>query len=316
MIRTRICDILGIDYPVFQGGMAWVATGELAGAVSNAGGLGIIGAGNAPADIVRTEIRKVKSITDKPFGVNVMLLSPFVEEVIQTIIQERIPVITTGAGNPGKYISALKAVGCKVIPVVPSITLARRMERLGVDALIAEGTEAGGHIGELSTMVLVPQIVDVVQIPVIAAGGIADGRGLAASLSLGAVGVQIGTRFICAEECTAHPNYKHAVIQAGDRDAVVTGRSTGHPVRNLRNKLTRQMDEMEKRGVSLEELETIGRGALRMAVVEGNVAEGSVMAGQTAGMVSKIQPAADMIQEIVSDATKILTLLGSTEVYV
>lgn len=316
MIRTRICDILGIDYPVFQGGMAWVATGELAGAVSNAGGLGIIGAGNAPADVVRTEIRKVKSITDKPFGVNVMLLSPFVEEVMQAILQERVPVITTGAGNPGKYISALKGVGCKVIPVVPSITLARRMERLGVDALIAEGTEAGGHIGELSTMVLVPQIVDVVQIPVIAAGGVADGRGLAASLSLGAAGVQIGTRFICAEECTAHPNYKRAVMKAGDRDAVVTGRSTGHPVRNLRNKLTRQMDELEKRGASLEELEAIGRGALRMAVVEGNVEEGSVMAGQTAGMITKIQPAADIIQEIVNDASKILTKLGCNEVYV
>lgn len=316
MIRTKICDILGIEYPIIQGGMAWVATGELAGAVSNAGGLGIIGAGNAPADVVRTEIRKVKEITDKPFGVNVMLLSPFVDEVMEAIIQERVPVITTGAGNPGKYIASLKSINCKIIPVVPSISLAKRMERLGVDAVIAEGTEAGGHIGELSTMVLVPQVVDAVKIPVIAAGGIADGRGMVASLAFGAQGVQIGTRFICATECTAHMNYKQAVLKAGDRDAVVTGRSTGHPVRNLRNKLTRRMDELEKQGVSMEEFEHAGRGALRLAVVEGDVEHGSVMAGQTAGMIKKIQPCREIIHEIITEAREIMTRLNSVEIFV
>lgn len=306
MIKTSLCDILGIEYPVLQGGMAWVATGELAGAVSNAGGLGIIGAGNAPAEIVREEIRKVKQITTKPFGVNVMLLSPFVDEVMDVIIEERVPVITTGAGNPGKYITRLKAIGCKIIPVVPSVSLAKRMERLGVDAIIAEGTEAGGHIGELSTFVLIPQIADVVNIPVIAAGGIADGRGLVAALTLGAQGVQIGTRFICSDECTAHQRYKEAVLKAGDRDAVVTGRSTGHPVRNLRNKLTRKMSELESRGASVEELEEAGRGALRIAVVEGNIEEGSVMAGQTAGMIQKIQPVKEIIEEIMTEAQEIV----------
>ncbi|MCK4259031.1 MAG: enoyl-[acyl-carrier-protein] reductase FabK [Halanaerobiales bacterium] len=313
MICSRICDILGIKYPIIQGGMAWVATGELAGAVSNAGGLGIIGAGNAPANVVREEIRKVKRMTTKPFGVNIMLLSPFVEEVMEVIIDERVPVITTGAGNPGKYISRLKAVGCKIVPVVPSVSLARRMERLDVDALIAEGTEAGGHIGELSTMVLVPQIVDAVDIPVIAAGGIADGRGLVATLALGGEGVQIGTRFICADECIAHSNYKEALINARDRDAVVTGRSTGHPVRNLRNKLSRKMDELEKQGASIQEFEELGRGALRKAVVEGNVEEGSVMAGQTAGMIKEIQPVKEIIEEIIFEAKMIISDLGNIE---
>lgn len=316
MIRTRICDILGIEHPIIQGGMAWVATGELAGAVSNAGGLGIIGAGNAPADVVRAEIRKVKEITQKPFGVNVMLLSPFVDEVMEAIMQERVPVITTGAGNPGKYISGLKRIGCKIIPVIPSVSLARRMERLGVDAVIAEGTEAGGHIGELSTLVLVPQIVDAVKIPVIAAGGIADGRGLAAALALGAQGVQIGTRFICAAECTAHINYKQAVLRAKDRDAVVTGRSTGHPVRNLRNRLTRKLEEMENRRVPVEELESVGRGALRLSVVEGDVENGSVMAGQTAGMIKKIQPSQEIIQEIITEAREIMIRMGAVELFV
>ncbi len=321
MIQSRLCDILGVKYPIIQGGMAWVATGELAGAVSNAGGLGIIGAGNAPANIVREEIRKVKKLTKKPYGVNVMLLSPFVDEVMEVIIEERVPVITTGAGNPGKYISNLKAIGCKIIPVVPSVSLARRMERLEVDALIAEGTEAGGHIGELSTMVLVPQIVDAVNIPVIAAGGIADGRGMVSSFALGAEGVQIGTRFICSDECIAHPDYKNALINAGDRDAVVTGRSTGHPVRNLRNKLTRKMDELERQGASLEELEELGRGALRRAVLEGDIEQGSVMAGQTAGMIEEIQPVKEIIDEIIFEAKMILDSLkkikfdGFKEVY-
>ena len=316
MIHTRLCDILGIKFPIFQGGMAWVATGELAGAVSNAGGLGIIGAGNAPADVVRTEIRKVKEITKKPFGVNVMLLSPFVDEVMETILEEHVPVITTGAGNPGKYIASLKNIGCKIIPVVPSISLAKRMERLGADAVIAEGTEAGGHIGELSTMVLVPQIVDNVNIPVIAAGGIADGRGLAAALALGAQGVQIGTRFICTPECIAHPRYKEAILKAKDRDAVVTARSTGHPVRNLRNKLTRQMEELERSNASKEEFEKIGRGALRIAVIEGNITEGSVMAGQVAGMIKKIQPVAEIIDEIIRDANTTIANLSDVETFV
>lgn len=316
MIHTRLCDILGIEYPILQGGMAWVATGELAGAVSNAGGLGIIGAGNAPADVVRAEIRKVKQITRKPYGVNVMLLSPFVEDVMKVIVEERVPVITTGAGNPGKYIASLKSIGCKIIPVIPSISLAKRMEKLGVDAVVAEGTEAGGHIGELSTMVLVPQVVDNVSIPVIAAGGIADGRGLAAAMALGAEGVQIGTRFICSDECIAHPRYKEAILKAGDRDAIVTGRSTGHPVRNLRNRLTRKMDEMERRGASKEEFEHIGRGALRIAVVEGNIIEGSVMAGQTAGMIKNIQPVEKIIQEIISGARTTVNNLARVETYV
>ncbi len=311
MLQTRLCNILGIEYPIFQGGMAWVATGELAGAVSNSGGLGIIGAGNAPADVVKNEIRKVKQLTNKPFGVNVMLLSPFVDDVIQTIVDERVPVITTGAGNPGKYVSVLQSIGCKIIPVVPSVSLAKRMTRLGVDALIAEGTEAGGHIGELSTLVLVPQIVDAVEIPVIAAGGIFDGRGLVASLALGAEGVQIGTRFICTNECTAHDNYKQALIKAGDRDAVVTGRSTGHPVRNLRNKMTRIMDDLEKKGAALEEIEEVGRGALRAAVVEGKVDEGSVMAGQTAGMIKEIQSVKEVIDDIVNGAKQVRTSLST-----
>lgn len=305
MIRTNICKILGIEYPIFQGGMAWVATGELAGAVSNAGGLGIIGAGNAPGDFVRREIRKVKEITDKPFGVNVMLLSPYLDEIINIIIEERVPVITTGAGNPGKYITDLKNIGCKIIPVVPSVSLAKRMQRLGVDGVIAEGTEAGGHIGELSTFVLVPQIVDEIDLPVIAAGGIFDGRGLIASLALGAQAVQIGTRFICTEECTAHSRYKKALIAAGDRDAVVTGRTTGHPVRNLRNKLTRKMEEREKVGITKEEFEKLGRGALRRAVVEGDIETGSLMAGQTAGMIKKIQPVKEVIDEIINEANHI-----------
>ena len=316
MIRTNICKILGIKYPIFQGGMAWVATGELAGAVSNAGGLGIIGAGNAPGDFVRNEIRKVKKITSKPFGVNVMLLSPYVDEIIDIIIKERVAVITTGAGNPGKYITDLKNVGCKIIPVVPSASLAKRMQRLGVDGIIAEGTESGGHIGELSTFVLVPQIVDEVDVPVIAAGGIFDGRGLVASLALGAQAVQIGTRFICTEECTAHSRYKKALITAGDRDAVVTGRTTGHPVRNLRNKLTRKMEKREKDGISKEEFARLGKGALRRAVVEGDVESGSLMAGQTAGMIKKIQPVKEIIDEIIHEANHLITSFNSSKMYV
>lgn len=304
-IKTEVCKILNIEYPIFQGGMAWVATGELAAAVSSAGGLGIIGAGNAPAEIIKEEIAKVKDKTDKPFGVNIMLLSPFADDIVDLVIEERVPVVTTGAGNPGKYIDRLKEAGTKIFPVVPSVALARRMERLGVDGLIAEGNEAGGHIGELTTMTLIPQIVDEVNIPVIAAGGIADGRGLAAVLTLGAKGVQIGTRFVCAEECTAHENYKNAIIKAKDRDAVVTGRSTGHPVRNLKNSLTRKLDKLEREGASKEKIEELGTGRLRIAVKDGDIDEGSVMSGQIAGLVKDIKPAQEIIDTIIVEAEEV-----------
>lgn len=310
MLRTVLCDLLGIEYPILQGGMAWTSTGELAAAVSAAGGLGIIGSGNAPADWVRQEIRKVRERTDRPFGVNVMLMSPHVEEVMQVILEERVPVVTTGAGNPGKYIPALKERGTKVIPVIPSVALAQRMERAGADAVIAEGTESGGHVGELTTMVLVPQVVDAVSIPVIAAGGIGDGRGLVAALALGAVGVQMGTRFMVAEECTIHPRVKEAIIKAKDRDTVVTGRSTGHPVRCLKNKFARQFEEMEKQGVPVEELERFGTGKLKAAMVDGDIENGSVMMGQIAGLVKKIQPAAEIIAEIMQEAEQVLKRLG------
>jgi len=306
LIKTELCKLLDINHPIIQGGMAWIATGELAAAVSQAGGLGIIGAGNAPADVVRVEIQKVKKVTDKPFGVNVMLLSPYVDEVIKVVIEEEVPVVTTGAGNPGKYIDTLKEAGIKIIPVVPSVALAKRMARLGVDAIIAEGSEAGGHIGELTTMPLIPQIVRSVELPVIAAGGVADGYGLAAVLSLGAVGVQVGTRFICAEECVVHENYKKAILKARDRDAIVTARSTGHPVRNLKNRLTRQIEAMEQEGVSKEEIEKLGIGRLQRAVIDGDVDEGTVMAGQVAAMVSKIEPAEDIIVDIIEGAKEVM----------
>ncbi len=286
--------------------MAWVATGELAAAVSEAGGLGIIGAGNAPPAIVAQEIKKVRTLTNKPFGVNVMLLSPFAAEVMALILREEVPVVTTGAGNPGKYLPDLKKKGIKVIPVVSSVALAKRLEKQGVDALIAEGNEAGGHIGELTTMVLVPQIVDAVALPVIAAGGIADARGFAAALLLGAQGVQLGTRFVCAGECTAHENYKQAIIAAQDRDTVVTGRSTGHPVRVIRNKLTREYEAKEKEGASIKELEKLGEGKLAAAVIRGDTAHGSVMAGQAAGLVTKIATAASIIKELVEGAEMLL----------
>ncbi|MBE6023591.1 MAG: enoyl-[acyl-carrier-protein] reductase FabK [Cellulosilyticum sp.] len=293
-----ICELLNISYPIFQGGMAWVATHSIAAAVSNAGGLGIIAAGHAPADWVREEIRACKKKTDKPFGVNVMLLSPYVDEVMQVILEEKVAVVTTGAGNPGKYIEALKAAGVKVIPVVPSVALAKRMERCQVDAVIAEGCESGGHIGELTTMVLVPQVVDAVNIPVIAAGGIADGRGMAAAFMLGACGVQIGTRFLVAKECDIPESYKERVIKASDIDAVVTGRSTGHPVRCLRNQLTRALQKLEKAGASEEEFNKLGTGALRRAVIEGDMQNGSVLAGQIAGMITREQTTEEIIQEL------------------
>jgi enoyl-[acyl-carrier protein] reductase II len=302
MMNSRLCKLLNIDYPIIQGGMAWVATAELAAAVSNAGGLGIIAAGNAPADVIEKEIKKIKQFTDRPYGINVMLLSPFVEEIIDLVVRERVPVITTGAGNPGKYIEVLKSVNTKVIPVVPSVALAQRIERLGADAVIAEGTEAGGHIGELTTMVLVPQIVDAIKIPVIAAGGIADGRGMVASFALGAEGVQVGTRFVCSNECIVHEKYKNKILKAKDRDTIVTGRSTGHPVRVLRNKLTREFDRLEKAGASIEEIEKLGAGKLRLSVVEGDIENGSVMAGQSAGLIRNIKSCKDIIEDMVMEA--------------
>ena len=304
--RTELCQNLGIDYPIIQGGMAWVATGELAGAVSAAGGLGVIGAGNAPAGVVAEEIDKVRTITDKPFGVNVMLLSPFVEEIVDLVIREEVPVVTTGAGNPGKYISRFKEAGCQVVPVVSSVALARRMTRLDISAVIAEGGEAGGHVGKLNTMAMIPQIVDAVDVPVIAAGGIADGRGLLAALTLGAQGVQLGTRFVCCEECTACQEYKEAIIKARDRSTVVTGRSTGHPVRVLKNIFTREMKKMEEKGCDPEKIEKFGEDKLRQAVCEGKVDEGSVMAGQIAGLIEEILPAGEIIEGMIREARQLL----------
>lgn len=303
---NRICEILNVKYPIIQGGMAWVADSNLAAAVSNAGGFGIIGTGSATADIVKKEIDNCRRLTDRPFGVNVMLMSPNADEVIDLIIEEKPAGITTGAGNPAKYMDRLKEAGIKVIPVVPTVALAQRMEKLGADAVIAEGTEAGGHIGELTTMVLVPQVAEALSIPVIAAGGVADGRGIAASFALGAEGVQIGTRFICSEECNIHQNYKDAVLKAKDRDAVVTGRPTGHPVRTLKNKLAKKYLKMEKEGASPEELEKLGAGALRLAVVEGDKDGGSFMAGQSAAMVREIKPCKDIVEEISKQALYIM----------
>ena len=305
MLSTELCKLLQIKYPLLQGGMAWVATAELAAAVSEAGGLGIIGAGNAPGEVVRQQIIKAKGLTNNPFGVNVYYLSPFVEEVIKVILEEGVKVITTGAGNPGKHIPQLKEKGIKVIPVVPSVALAKRMERTGVDAVIAEGMECGGHTGELTTMALLPQVVDAVKIPVLAAGGVADGRQLAAVLCMGAQGVQMGTRFICATECIVHDNYKQAVLKAKDRDTVLTGYN-GHYVRVLKNKLTQEYQRLSKAGASAEELENLGAGRLRAAVVEGDSEMGSLMAGQVAAMVQKIQPAQEIIEEIMSEAIRVL----------
>lgn len=305
-MQAKICELFGIEYPVIQGGMAWVATAELAAAVSNGGGLGVVAAGGAPADIVRAEIQKAKSLTDKPFGVNVMMMSPYADEVMQMILEEKPAVVLTGAGNPAKYIPDLKAAGILVVPVIPSVALAQRMEKAGADAVVAEGTEAGGHIGELTTMVLVPQVKEALSIPVIAAGGIADARGTAAAFALGADGIQVGTRFICAAECEAHANYKEAVIKAKDRDAVVTGRANGAPVRALKNKLTKEYERLEKEGASFEEIEALGVGGLRRAFAEGDVQNGSLMAGQSAAMVHAIEPCAEIIRDLFADVDKIL----------
>jgi enoyl-[acyl-carrier protein] reductase II len=304
MFKSKICEMIGIKYPIFQGGMAWVADSSLAAAVSNAGGLGIIAAANAPTEWVRDEIRKTKALTDKPFGVNIMLLSNNAEEVARIVCEEGVKVVTTGAGNPGKFVNMWKEYGIIVIPVVPSVALALRMERTGVDAVIAEGCESGGHIGELTTMALVPQVVDAVKIPVIAAGGIGDGRGVSAAFMLGASGIQVGTRFLVANECTVHQNYKERVLSANDIDAVVTGRATGHPVRVLKNKLVRQFQLLEKENAPKEKFEQLGVGRLPMAVRDGDVDLGSVMAGQIAGLVKKEQSCKEIVEEMFEEAEK------------
>lgn len=297
--ENAVCKMLGLKYPIFQGGMAWLGTAELASAVSEAGGLGIIGAGHMPPDVLRAEIQKVKKATKKPFGVNIMLMSPFVKEVMQLMLDERVPVVTTGAGNPGEYIPSLKEIGTKVIPVVASVALAKRLVRTGVDAIIAEGMESGGHIGELTTMALVPQVVDAVDVPVIAAGGIGDSRGVCAAFALGAQAVQMGTRFVMSEECIAHENYKNLVLKARDRSTVITGRTTGHPARVLQNKLTRIYLEKEAAGASPEELEKLGLGTLRMAAREGDVEMGSVMIGQISGMMNDVKPVRAILEDLV-----------------
>ncbi len=307
-LNTRITELLGIRYPIIQGGRAGVAEANLAGAVSKAGGLGVIGGANAPGEVIREQIRKAREITSNPIGVNVMLMSPHVEDVAKVVIEEKVEVVTTGAGNPEKFMKAWKEAGIKIIPVVASVALAKRMERSGADAVIAEGTESGGHIGEATTMTLVPQVVDAVSIPVIAAGGIGDGRGIAAAFMLGAEAVQMGTRFLVAEECICHANYKERVIKAKDIDSAVTGRSHGHPVRQLRNQMTREYIEKENSGASFEELEYLTLGSLRNAVMDGDVKMGTVMAGQIAGMVSKEQSCEEIIQELVSQTKELLKI--------
>ncbi len=308
-LHTRVTTLLGIEHPIIQGGMAWTATAELAAAVSQAGGIGIIGAGHMPTDLLREEIRKAKALTDRPFGVNLMLLTPHIDDIVTMVIEERVPVVTTGAGNPGKYMDDLKAVDIKVIPVTPSVALAKRMEDIGADAIIGEGMESGGHIGELTTMVLIPQLVDAVSIPVIAAGGVADGRGVAAAFALGAEAVQVGTRFMCAEECTIHPAVKERVLKAKDRDTVVTGRSTGHPVRVLKNRLARIIMDLDRENRP-EEIERLGTGKLALAMREGDTEMGSLMAGQCAALVDRIQPASEIIEEMMTEAETVMRKLG------
>ncbi len=309
MIKTRVCDILEIEYPVFQGGMAWIADAELAAAVSNAGGLGIIAGGNRTTEELREEVRKCKELTDKPFGVNVMLMMPNAEEIIEVCLEEEVPVVTTGAGNPGKYIPAFKEKGIKVIPVVASDALAKRMERIGCDAVIAEGMEAGGHIGKLTTMVLVPAVVRAVNIPVIAAGGIATGEQAAAAFALGAEGIQMGTRFLAAKECNVHPKYKEKILKARFSNVTVTGITTGHPVRLIENKLTREFEKLEFSGASKEELEELGRGRLRLAAEKGDIEWGSVMAGQVVGYINKEETAEEIIKDVMEGAEKTIKAL-------
>ncbi|UCC90393.1 MAG: enoyl-[acyl-carrier-protein] reductase FabK [Dehalococcoidia bacterium] len=312
MLKTAICDLFGIKYPIIQGGMAHVATAELVSAVSNAGGLGIIGAGASESDWVREQIRLTRQQTDKPFGVNILLISPFAEQVIDVVLEEKVAMVTTGAGNPGPYIPRFKEVGIKVVPVVASVALARRLERAGADAFVAEGMESGGEIGQITTMALVPQVVDRVQAPVVAAGGIADGRGLAAALALGAQGVQMGTRFVCSQECIAHPAYKQAIVDASDRSTIISGQSTGYPLRSLENKLTREFLEKEKSGISMEELMEFGVGKVRLGLIEGDLENGTLLAGQIAGMIKEIKPVKVIMEEMVAEAEAIITQLRNS----
>ncbi len=305
-MQTEVTRLLGIEYPIIQGGMAWVAEYHLAAAVSNAGGLGLIGAAGAPAEWVREQVKKAKELTDKPFGVNIMIMSPYADEVAKVVAEEGVQAVTTGAGNPEKYMKMWKEAGVKVIPVVASVALAKRMERSGADALVAEGSEAGGHIGESTTMVLVPQVADAVNIPVIAAGGIADGRGIAAAFMLGAKGVQMGTRFVVTEESQVHEKYKERIIKARDIDSKVTGRTTGHPVRALRNEMTKQYIELENKGASFEELEQLTLGGLRRAVVDGDVVHGSVMAGQIAGMIKERMSCKELVDKLVRETDQMI----------
>jgi len=307
LLKTAICDLFGIEHPIIQGGMAHLGTAELVSAVSNAGGLGIIGAGYYQPGWVRQQIQLTKQQTSKPFGVNIPLTSPFTEQVIEVVLEEKVAVITTGAGNPETYIPRFKQAGIKVIPVVASVALAKRLERAGVDVIVAEGTESGGHIGETTTMVLVPQVVDSIQIPVVAAGGIGDGRGLAAALALGAQGIQMGTRFVCSDECIAHPSYKQKIREADDSSTVVTGETTGLPLRSLQNQLTDQFLALEKAGASKEELELFDRGRMYLGLIEGDIEEGSLLAGQIAGLIKEIKPVRVIIEEIVAEAETIIT---------
>lgn len=313
MIKTRLTEMLGIKYPIIQGGMAWVAEANLTAAVSNAGGVGLIAGGSADAEIIRKEILKAKQLTDKPFGVNIMLMSPHSADLAQLVVEEKINLVTTGAGSPGKYMESWKNAGIKVIPVVPSVALAKRMEKAGADALVVEGTEAGGHIGQITTMSLVPQIVDAVSVPVIAAGGIADGRGIAASFMLGAEGVQLGTRFLVADECIIHQNYKDLVLKSKDTDSAITGFYSGHPVRSIRNKFTKKLIEMEKTHAAPEEFEEITVGSLKKAAIDGDIENGSFMAGQIAGLVSKQQPAKEMIEEMFNQAECLMKKVRGVE---
>lgn len=307
--NITLCKLLGIKYPIIQGGMAWLGTSELVSAVSAAGGLGTIGSGHAEPGWLQDEIRKVKKTTDRPFAVNIMLMSPFLKDNLKVLVDEKVPVVTFGAGNPGPYIPMLKEAGIKVIPVVSSVALATRLDRQGVDAFVAEGMESGGHVGDIATFPLIPQIVDTVHVPVIAAGGIADGRGMAAALALGAQAVQIGTRFICSSECIAHQNFKNYILQARDRSTVVTGNSTGHPVRCLANRFTRQFSAMEKENKGVEELEALGKGSMYNGVIAGDVENGSLMAGQIAGLIKDIKPVKDIIEEIMAVAEKQLNIM-------
>ncbi len=305
-MQTKLTKLLGTEYPIIQGGMAWIADASLAGAVSAAGGLGVIAGGNAPADVIKAEIEKTRAMTDNAFGVNIMLLSPFAADLAQLVIDQKVPAIITGAGNPAAYMEAWKNAGIKVIPVVASVAYAKRLAKMGADAVVAEGSEAGGHIGESTTMALLPQVVDAVDIPVVAAGGIADGRGLAAAFMLGACGAQIGTRFLVCNECTVHENYKEKVLSARDTDSAVTGRATGHPVRGIKNRLTREFKELEEKESTLEEYEALGAARLQMAAREGDVKYGSVMAGQIAGLVNKASSAKEILMEICGDAEALL----------